>query len=498
LSAEKPNILLIMTDQQRYDSLGCYGVDGLHTPNLDQVAADGVVFENHYVNNPICTPTRASIHTGKPLPGHGVYQLYDDLPEEEVLFPERLREEGYKTALVGKMHVSSRLTESKRRHPHDGFDHYDWCMEPSIDLDSPFNAYSSWLKEEYPGFYDELKEKGRDLGHFPQEVHMSRWAAQRTAEYIRRWQDEGPFFIEMSVFDPHNPYRDYPKEMIDCLDPDLIPDPLTEGIEIEEKPRAVRREHEGSYLGSFDSFSEKDLQKMRMGYHASIAFLDKEVGRVLEALRATGLEKNTLIIFTSDHGDMLGDHQLLVKGAFFYDPCTKVPLIMKWPDRIEGGRRISGLSQPHDLAATILSSAGCRPEKLQKLMPESKDLTPVGEGERDEGHQYAVCAYRNTGINDNKDYFDPPIYGTMIRGERFKLNLYHDPSLSGDVEGELYDMENDGNELNDLWDDPSYREIRRELTEKLLNWETRQELKLGDRGRGITPDSSQKLDNRPT
>ena len=498
MSKDKPNILLITTDQQRHDSLGCYGFKAGYTPNFDQMAKEGVVFDNHYTTNPVCTPTRSSIHTGKHLPGHSVYKLYDDLPEDEVLFPKKLQETGYKTALVGKLHVMGRLKEEKQRHPNDGFDEYEWCLEPSISLDSQYNGYSKWLQENHPEFFKKLSSKGRSLHHFPQEVHMTHWAAERTIHYIDEWGSNQPFFIEMSVFDPHNPYQDYPKEMLGEIEPDKIPDPLVEEVNMEEKPEAVQREHENSYLGSFDDFSEEQLHRMRVGYHASIAFLDQEFGKVKKALERKGILDETLIIFTSDHGDMLGDHQLLVKGAFFYDPCTKVPLIIRWPERIEGGKRVTELSQPHDITSTILSAAGYPDKKKKNEMPESNDLVQLAEDRDNEGHEFAICIYRNTGINKNKDYFEPPIYATMIRGDRYKLNLYHDLTFKDGIEGELFDMKNDQNELNNLWDDPEYQSVRRRLTERLLDWEVTQELKLGTRGGESLPSSSEKLENKPS
>ena len=162
----------------------------------------------------------------------------------------------------------------------------------------------------------------------------------------------------MSVFDPHNPYDDYPEDMLEFIEEDGIPEPLTAGISIHDRPGSINREMNHSYLGSFDRYSLKDLMEMRKGYYASIALIDIEVGRVLNALKARGLEKNTLVIFTSDHGDMLGDHCLLVKGAFFYEPAVKVPLILKWPAMIKpGDRKSTRLNSSHTDISRMPSSA---------------------------------------------------------------------------------------------------------------------------------------------
>ena len=127
-------------------------------------------------------------------------------------------------------------------------------------------------------------------------------------------------------------------------------------------------------MGGIPNYSPEQIQKMREGYYASIAFIDREVGRVLEVLEKEGLKEDTIVIFGSDHGDMIGDHELLAKGAFFYDACTKVPLIIRYPEKVESGKRVKDLVQLHDIAGTILSQAGFAQEELEDFMPDSMDL----------------------------------------------------------------------------------------------------------------------------
>lgn len=486
-SAGHPNILVLMTDQQRYDSLGCYGVDWVKTPNLDRLASEGVVFDNYYSTNPICTPSRASLFTGKHLPGHGVYKLHDILPEDEICFTKRLQQRDYHTALFGKMHVSGRIYEEARRHPNDGFDVYEWCLEAMLAMDSPLNSYAPWLKEQDPEFHDRLKAEGRKLLHHPRELHLTHWAAERTIDYIRNVPKDRPFFCKMSVFDPHNPYEDYPLEMLELVDEKRIPPP-SRRPKGEKRPRGILMEQSHSYLGGFDNFDQEDFHKMRLGYFASLALFDLEVGGVLDALEQRGLAENTLVIMTSDHGDMLGDQELLVKGAFFYDPCVKIPLIMRWPGRIPAGKHTGQLAQIHDLAATALAAAGFSQKQIGEWMPEAMDLTPVAAGAG--GHEYAVCCYRNSGISDQGVAWDPPIHCTMLRDKRFKLNVYHGERL-----GELYDMQEDPRELNNLWDLPEYKTVRLGLTGKLLEWMFRQELANDARGGEAIPDPKKRLVN---
>ena len=291
----------------------------------------------------------------------------------------------------------------------------------------------------------------------------------------------------MSVFDPHNPYEDYPLEMLELVDEKRIPPPVARP-KAEKRPQGILRERNHSYLGSFEKFTREDFHKMRLGYFASLALFDLEVGRVLQALEDSGQADNTLVIMTSDHGDMLGDQELLVKGGFFYDPSVKIPLILRWPGRIPAGERSRELVQIHDLAATVLAAAGFSGQELGQWMPEAMDLKPVAAGGK--GHEHAICCYRNSGINDQGVAWDPPLHCTMFRDDRFKLNVYHGERL-----GELYDMQEDPQELNNLWDQADYREVRLELTERLVEWMFSQELSNDARGGQALPDPRKRLVN---
>ena len=495
-SPDRPNIILIMADQLRFDAVGSYGSRAAHTPNLDRLADQGVLFERAYVSSPICTPSRASLMTGKTVPGHGVYRLYDNLPEDQVLFTRRLQESGYRTALFGKLHVSGRLYENSKRHPNDGFDIYEWSLEPSLHMESPYNGYARWLKARDPAFHDRLLREKRKLLHGPRELHLTHWAAQRTIDVIEQSQPGEPFFTLMSVFDPHNPYEGYPLEMADLVDPRAVKDPVASG-ESGPMPTPEQHERQRSYLGEFDDFTPRQLRKMRHDYHANVALVDAEVGRVLASLEKKGIADNTLVIFTSDHGDMLGDHRLFVKGAFFYDPSVRVPLILRWPAALPAGKRLSQLVQMHDLAATVLAAAGVLDEEAQAALSDSHDLSPMARGEVASVRDFVTCTYRNTGIWNTGTYPEPRIDATMILGTRYKLNVFLTPRGSESaLEGQLFDMQSDPNELHNLWERPAYSGIRFDLLSRLLAWETRQELLLGSRGGDLFPRPAQRIDNR--
>lgn len=448
----RPNILLIMTDQQRWDSLGCYGQTAIRTPNLDRIAAEGVRFEACYTPNPICTPARASLMTGKHVLEHGVTKLYDVLGEDEILFPERLRAAGYHTALFGKLHVSSGVHEQTQRHPHDGFDIYEYCIEASVGMDSPYNGYVRWLAARDPAFLEELRTRRRGLKHIPAHLHFTRWAAERTIEFIESADGSHPFFCMMSVFDPHNPYDQYPAEYAARVDPAPLHRVIPPAAG-DDRIYALQQERALSYLGPADEFSSEDVLAMRVGYYASLAFLDDEVGKVLSVLDERGLAENTLVLFVSDHGDSLGDHGLFVKGVHLYDEAIRVPLLMRWPAQLAAGHVVSAPVHLHDVAATILAAAGVAiPVEMTAC-----DLLPCALGALNSDSRPVFSVYRNTGINDAKRYFDPPLNSTMIRDGPFKLIVYHAiPAHGIPLSLQLFDLVNDPEEQTDLSSDPQH------------------------------------------
>ena len=480
--SKKPNVLLIMTDQQRYDSLGCYGIDAIPTPNLDRLAKEGVRFDKCYVNNPVCTPSRASIFTGKLLPDHGVYKLNDILPEDEIMFPEHPRNLGYQTALIGKMHVSGAVYEISNRNKHDGFDMYEWCHEPALFLDGKYNAYGKWLKEKNPEFYKKLKREGRRIKNVPSELHGTYWTAERTIELLRERNKDVPFFYYMSIFDPHNPYIDYPEETGTLVDMEKLPKPVYEKWESAEKPEGIRRSYRDGYMGCFADFTENEVMEMKKGYYASVAFIDRQIGRVINELENQGILDDTMVIFMSDHGDLLGDHELFAKGAFFYDPGVRVPFIIRYPKRIKSGTDFKGLVQPHDLTSTILAEAGMNPDKIQNIMPDSKNILDMLESGK--GRSKAVCLYRGTGLDYRKQYYDPLINCTMIHDGRYKLNIYHNKDLSlENAEGELYDLLEDPFETRNLFNESKYCDIKSRLKAEMNTWLIKHEYgKKGSRG----------------
>ena len=213
----------------------------------------------------------------------------------------------------------------------------------------------------------------------------------------------------------------------------------------------------------------RDIDAIRHGYLASVAFLDQQVGRIFAELERRDLLRNTLVLFVSDHGDMIGDLELIAKGAFFYDPCTRVPMIMRLPEAELAGNRVRDLVQPHDLAATLLRAAGMPPAGVAELMPQSMDLATLARTGADypARRDHAITLYRNAGIGPGQQFWDPPIHASMFHDGRFKLTLYQDPAARSDPEGELYDMDEDPGETVNLWDDRRHAGRRDHLIHRL-------------------------------
>jgi len=482
LTDSRHNILLILTDQQRWDSLGCYGVPGVHTPNLDRLASESVRYERCYVNGTVCTPSRACLWTGKHIPGHGVHALHDCLPEDEVLFPKRLREAGYRTGLFGKLHVSGHLREHDRRHPNDGFEVYEWASDPFGPWGMD-NAYLDWMSERDPELRERMRGGSKAAGHIPVESHLSTWSAERSIAFMSdHRQSDRPFFCCMSLFDPHSPYTNHPKEMEDVLDVSALPPVVVGDQPFDSRPVA----HEMEKKWGTQVPESETLRRFRIGYHAAVSNIDAQVGRVLSCLDEHGLRENTTVIFTSDHGDMLGDHGLMTKGAYFYDACTRVPMIVRSPG-VSGGVQAAPV-QLHDIAATCLRIAGQAMEETSSWSPDGVSiLDDAAVRERNR----AVCVYRNSGSSHRpadgyRGYFEPAIHGMMWYCDNTKVNVYHSPIDDQHPQGEVYDLSDDPDECVNLWEDVHWQAIRDQTLREALDW-----LAIEDvRGRGRGEDAS--------
>jgi arylsulfatase len=458
----RPNILLICTDQQRFDMAGAYGNPAVSTPHLDRLAEQGVVFENCYVQNPVCAPSRASLMTGQYVSAHGLYANGVDMAPDRELFSRRLADAGYDCGLVGKFHLGSAFAGRTEPRLDDGFRVFRWAHDPYPG--SSENAYHRWLRSRHPSLYAwALEERGR-FDTMPTEAHYSRWVGDETIDFLRSDRETAkPFFFVANFFDPHHGFG-APEEYLRRYDDVALPPVATRPGELDGKPpiqAEASRESYGGHARGFTSYDEGELEEVRTAYYAMVSLVDDEVGRILDALDDEGLADDTIVVFTSDHGEMLGDHQLMLKGPFMYDCAVRVPLVVRWPGVATPGDRRGELVQWIDLAPTFLRAAGLEvPARMQGASLEG--LIRGGDpGWRD----WAVCQYRDSGHP-----YDPPVHVTMLRRDRWKLVAHHgEPASDRPRTGELYDLDADPGELTNLWDDDAHRQVRADLQEMLVD-----------------------------
>ncbi len=474
---QRPNILFICTDQQRGDSLQCTGAHWAVTPNIDRLASQGALFRHCYVQNPVCSPSRASLFTGKYVASHGLYANGVPLPAHQRLFTRTLADTGYDCGMIGKQHLSPCDSWQTEPRKDDGYRIFEWAHGPNHRALE--NEYHRWLRTAQPDIYAEIfpdrganenteygnrAKAGTPIDRVPKEAHYSHWVAERAIDFIAHpRRDNEPFCLVANFFDPHHPFG-APQEFRDLIDADAIPEPNTFAEELDNKPAPHRDYSEKSYSGTapgFQEYSADEIREIRAQYWAMIALVDHEVGRILDALQQSGEADNTLVVFTSDHGEMLGNHQQLLKGPQLYDDLTRVPLIVRWPDVIEAGCHIDALVQWVDLPATLLEATGCA--KGRGVQGES--LLSLMEGKHKGWRQWAISEYRYSGFAT-----DPLIMTTMLRYQHWKLIVWHgNPATGGVRDGELYNLAEDPGELNNLYHHPEFTDKRRFMKGKLLD-----------------------------
>ncbi|UFU06492.1 sulfatase family protein [Ruania halotolerans] len=457
----RPNILLICTDQQRYDALGVAGNPHICTPNLDQLATQGTRFTNCYVQATVCAPSRASLMTSRYLHNHGVWANGVDINPDEQFFTRTLADAGYDCGLVGKFHLGAAFGGRIEPRIDDGFRIFRWAHDPYVP--SPGNEYHHWLRRTFPGLLEEAIAKGRhEIDRLPREAHYSHWVGEETIEFLTSTRDTSkPFCFIANFFDPHHGFG-APQAYRDRYDAASLPAPVTS--DLSTKPAIYTDASRESYAGALPGFADytaEQIQDIKAHYYAMVTLVDDEVGRILAALAEQGLEENTMVIFTSDHGEMLGDHQMLLKGPMMFDCSVRVPLIVRWPGHVPDGATREELVEWIDLAPTLLAAAGV--DGLPRA--QGRDLTPLwsGDGWHDRG--WVLSEYRNSG-----SMYDPPVHTTMLRTDTWKLVVHHGPPASArGRDGELYDLTTDPDERVNLWRDESAQHQRVTMERDLLD-----------------------------
>ena len=462
---ERPNILWYCTDQQRYDTIGALGNAHIHTPHLDALCGQGVAFANAYCQSPVCTPSRASFLTGRyPASNHVHRNGNEYFPSWETLVTKLLADEGYDCGLVGKLHLS-RSQVLERRPPEDGYRYFKWSHHPNPDYPEGHD-YAIWLKQEKGVDPYELygKLRGSIGPGVPAYLHQTTWCSEMAVRFITE-KREGPWLLSVNPFDPHPPF-DPPQEYLDRYNLATLPMPLFRESDIEQQ-RAFReidmqtREAINPYKAKelADTVGEiprgdmgfippiaYDPQLVKACYYAMIELIDDQFQVLVDALKATGQYENTIMIFTSDHGEMLGDHGLIYKGCRFFEALTHVPLVISWPAKGLQGKLSEALVELVDIAPTLLEAAG----STVPYFMHGKSLLPLLTGGQDLGwHKHYVTSEYHGAIGGAQ--MPDQTHGVMYYDGRYKVCVYENHEV-----GEIYDLVEDPGEFTNLWNEKAF------------------------------------------
>ena len=449
--SERPNILWYCTDQQRFDTIRALGNPHVITPSIDALVESGVAFTHAYCQSPICTPSRSSFMTGMyPSRVHNTRNGNATFPDYPPVITKLIADAGYRCGLIGKFHLQS---SGKRTEPRidDGFSYWKFSHAPRDDWESGHD-YADWVRQK-GGDLDALRAQEEGV---PTELHQTTWSTERAIEFLEVSQTQRePWLLNVNIYDPHPPFIP-PRSYAEKFDAAALPGPHFQESDLDQQKKLACLD----FQDEIRTPEQHQARSAQARYYAMIAQIDDQFQRILDYLEETGQRDNTVILFTSDHGEALGDHGLMYKGCRFYEGLVRIPLIFSWPGRFQQGVRASGLVELLDMSATLLDLCGLRlPDYFQ-----GRSLKSILTGSADAGH------FREFVRSEYFDALDPHFtggtgtFGTMFRTETHKLCMYHDKQL-----GEIYDLIEDPWEHADLWDCPKTAGIKQELIRKAFD-----------------------------
>lgn len=502
---ERPNVLLIMTDQHRADHTGFGGNEVVRTPNLDALAARGRVFDRAFVANPICMPNRASIMTGRMPSQHGVPYNGISLDWGANTFARVAREAGYDTALIGKSHLQvmndapgviqmmfgdDPPDDALRLGWHQGWDdleRMDRWRQGDVDVPQDFYGFDHVRLTIFHSdlcsghYYQWLLSKGvdpkaiqgravaieADTGtqqvwrtSMPEDLYPTTYVADEAVRFLEgRGGTDDPFLLKVSFPDPHHPFTP-PGRYWDMYDPADIPLPETfhdpHARSVPSYKAMTQNRGDGPRLMMPFSPTEDQFRRMAAAEYGMITMIDAAVGRVIAALERTGQADDTIVVFTADHGDMFGDHGLMLKVGFHYEGCIRVPFFVTGPGIAPG--RTDAFASSVDVCPTLIGAMGLRPY----FGIHGHDLAPVladpGASVRDGVLIEELQPYpdSSTGL--------PIDMRTLVTDEgRLTVRRAKEGALLGD----LYDHRADRAEMDNLYADPGAASLRARMTERL-------------------------------
>ncbi|MEQ8700895.1 MAG: sulfatase-like hydrolase/transferase [Bauldia litoralis] len=519
MTDSRPNFILFVTDQQRADHLGCYGNPVLKTPNIDGLAGRGTRFDKFYVAAPVCQPNRATMMTGRMPTLHGVRQNGIALGLDATCYTHLLQAAGYRTGLFGKAHLQNytgqpagfpatfpdgytpplaELSEAvagarvgpmydreltsgasgdpaadEALGPFYGFERFRICTWHG---DGVGGHYTGWLNERLPDA-DKLRSKTNPRpdprydapqtrwSRIPEELYPTSYVADMTIDFLReRAAGDAPFFVQCSFPDPHHPFTP-PGKYWDMYDPADITLPRSFHERAKDAPPPLTYLHDVFARGEADrrwvvpyAVTEAEARQITAVTYGMLSLVDDAVGRVLATLDELGMAENTVILFTSDHGDWMGDHGIMQKGPLHYQGLVRVPFI--WTEPAGQGEAAAattdGLAGTLDMARSILMRAGLAPP----IGMQGQNLNDMISGEAGSRHDGVVIEQQTT-----MPYLglDRAVRVRTFVDAEWRLTLWE-----GYDWGELYNLREDPDELVNLWSDPGHLAARRALMERML------------------------------
>ncbi len=514
----RPNYLFIITDQHRADHLGCYGNSIVRTPNMDALAARGLTFDRFYVASPTCMPNRAALATGRMPSATGVTTNGYPLSLDSVTLMDLLAAAGYRTALMGKSHLQNftdrtvrertfavradgapppeDLSQALRRRI-DGPEYRNelrstWDADPNRGVNLPYYGfqeakialfhadrvggdYTAWLMDNHPdhaslrGPENALDNTGEIRApqawrtRIPEELYPTTWITDLTIDCLERCaaDPETPFYIQCGYTDPHHPFTP-PGRYWDMYDPVDIPAPASLGAEHTDPPPFIGMLHKAladgsanrSYVHPYAVDEEEARQSIALTY-GMITMVDDGIGRILAKLEELGLAGNTIVVYTSDHGDVMGDHGVMLKHGLHTEGVIRMPFI--WADPAGArGERSDVLASAVDYMPSVLARAGLQP------FSGVQGVDIVGAARSGETPERAGLIVEADELPENVDVEDFFKVRTFVDG-RWRLTLWVEEQF-----WEMYDRDADPDELRNLWNDPAHAADRARLTEAML------------------------------
>jgi arylsulfatase A-like enzyme len=490
-------ILLVTTDQQRYDTLGCNGGTLARTPVVDELAANGVRYTRAVPQSVVCMPSRSTILTGQHPTTHGVWMNGVPLPVDAPSVADVLHDAGYRTALIGKAHFQPyfdpflRFAENALSRTgtkpggesgtHRGFEHLEFATHGPM---GPLH-YARWLQSAHPEaagmFYavvdSDLQvnaEGGGDTGApqvhvnaIPKEWYHTDWVADRTISWLDSLDASDDWFCWMSFPDPHHPW-DPPQSEIGRVDWHDVPLPAgypqtsaqREAI-LDTKPRHWRLWYDGALVSNFEApakwvpatMTADQVREVNARNAVECELIDEALGRVLRAIAARGWGDDLDVIFTTDHGELQGDFGLLFKGPYHVDGLMRLPLV--WRPAPSAATSPSQVDSPVglvDLAPTLCSIAGLDPAEWMQ-----GQVLPTTDAD---GPERVLTEW-------DSELFGVDVHLRTVTRDRWVCTAYLPGTVHDGTEGELYDLFDDPLQQRNLWDDPAHASLRRDLVDDL-------------------------------